>query len=80
VCFFFFFLETIAIALADNWVAVATSKNFLRIFSATGIQLSVLSLPGPVVSLAAYDWTLAIVFHSGAAFAGTPMHFIVFFF
>lgn len=52
----------LAVAVGTGWCAIATSKGFLRIFSSTGIQISVTCLTGPVVCLCGYGTQLAVVF------------------
>ena len=50
-------------AICNGFVGVATS-SYLRIYTYTGIQYHLLSLPGPVVSMTGFDNLLAVVFHS----------------
>ncbi|CAI5502464.1 unnamed protein product [Closterium sp. Naga37s-1] len=54
--------EVTAIAVGRKWVAAATSRNFLRIFSDTGLQRAIVSLEGPVVAMAGQGAFLAIAF------------------
>jgi len=53
------------ICLAGDWLSMATDQRIVRIFSITGIQLQLFSIAGPVVSMAASDNKLMIVYHSG---------------
>jgi len=53
------------ICLGEDWLAAATDQRIVRIFSITGIQLQLFSIAGPVVSMAASDNKLMIVYHSG---------------
>ena len=62
--------EIMAVACGEGWIAVATDRRNLRIFSCGGIQLEVLSLPGPVVSLAGYKKEIAITVHLGLGLPG----------
>ncbi|KAL1117946.1 hypothetical protein AAG570_004259 [Ranatra chinensis] len=55
----------VGVAAGANWVALATSSSVVRIYSADGTQRDVVSVPGPLVTLAASDDRLAIVFHTG---------------
>ena len=57
--------EAKAVAVGRGWVAVATSRQLLRIFSSTGLQLSTVFLRGPVVSLSGLGSRLAVVYHGG---------------
>ncbi|XP_027168941.1 WD repeat and HMG-box DNA-binding protein 1-like [Coffea eugenioides] len=59
--------EVRAVALGTTWVAAATSLNFLRIFSDSGLQRYILSLDGPVVTLVGLKDELAVVTHSSPA-------------
>ncbi len=53
-----------AIAVGRGWCAVATSKNFLRIFSSTGLQISVTRMMGPVVCMTGCGTYLAVLYNS----------------
>ena len=50
------------IACGDDFVAVATSQNFLRVFTSYGAQKEVLNFEGPIVSLAASNDALAVCY------------------
>ncbi|CAM8902592.1 unnamed protein product [Rhodiola kirilowii] len=56
--------EVKAVALGTAWVAAVTSLNFLRIFTEGGLQRSILSLDGPVVTAAGLRDELAVVTHA----------------
>ncbi|XP_078171253.1 transducin family protein / WD-40 repeat family protein [Carex rostrata] len=56
--------EVKAVALGKNWVAAVTSFNFLRIFTEGGLQMHILSVNGPVVTLAGFEDLLAVVTHA----------------
>ena len=51
------------VAAGEGWVAVATSKNNLRIFSAWGVQREIISVAGSFVSLVGTADKLFVVFH-----------------
>lgn len=55
--------EAYAVAAGTGWAAVATSNNFLRIFSNTGLQDGVVWLDGSVVSMAGHKDRLFVVYH-----------------
>ncbi|CAL8470187.1 g9729 [Coccomyxa elongata] len=57
--------EACAVAAGESFCAIATSRQFLRIFSAAGLQLSITSIPGRIVALAAHDNMVALAWHSG---------------
>ena len=47
--------EVMAVCTGLGWVAAATDRRNLRLFSTGGVQKEVLSLPGPVVALAGHE-------------------------
>ena len=53
------------LAVGKGFIAVATSKKLLRIFSSTGLEVSVTWLKGPVVCMAAFNDMLAVIYHQG---------------
>jgi WD40 repeat protein len=50
------------IACGSGWFAVATERQFLRIFGSSGLELAVLSLPARPMTMVGGDSSLAIVF------------------
>ena len=62
----------LCVAVGEGWAAVATSKGFLRIFSCTGLQLSVTWLKGPVLCMTGARKSLAIVYHVSSVGVDTP--------
>lgn len=58
------------IAIGESWVAVATSKHYLRVFSHAGRQMTVMCLEGPVVSMVGRGDSLVIVHYSSAVTSG----------
>ncbi|XP_071476243.1 WD repeat and HMG-box DNA-binding protein 1-like [Diadema antillarum] len=59
-----------ALAVGEGWVAVATDKRLVRLYTTSGIQLQVFSLPGPVVCVAAHGKQLMLAFHAGLGLPG----------
>lgn len=57
--------EVRAVAVGSTFVAAAT-QSFLRLYSLAGSPRSLLSLPGPVVAMAAFESTLACVYQDVA--------------
>jgi chromosome transmission fidelity protein 4 len=57
--------EALAVAAGKGWIAVATDTRNLRLFTVTGTQREVVSLPGPIVCVAGYRKRLLTVFHNG---------------
>ena len=56
--------EALAIAVGDHFVAVATSRRLLRLFSTSGLQRAMVSMPGPVICLAGHGSKLFLSYHS----------------
>ncbi len=54
-----------AVAMGDSWIAIATNKQLLRLFSVGGTQREVVSVPGAVVTLGGWGGKLAVVYHTG---------------
>lgn len=54
-----------ALALGGDFLAVATNKRHVRVFSLSGIQKNLFCIPGPVVSMAAEGQKLILVYHQG---------------
>lgn len=57
--------DALALAVGDSWVAVATSRRLLRLFSNSGLQRAVISLPGPIICLAGHGPKLFMAYHAG---------------
>ncbi|KAK3588743.1 hypothetical protein CHS0354_024221 [Potamilus streckersoni] len=62
--------EIQAITLGEGWVAVATDKRNVRLFTISGIQRDILSISGPVVCMAAHGNQLVVIYHSGMGLPG----------
>lgn len=54
----------LAVAVGQGWLAVATSRCLLYVYSSTGLLCLVTSLPGVVVSMCGSDSLLAVFYHS----------------
>ena len=52
----------IALSLGSGWIAVATNKQMLRVFSLGGMQHDVISIPGVIVGVAGWGSRLAIIY------------------
>ena len=53
------------VAQGSGWIAAATSCLNLRLFTTGGVQREVLSLPGPVLTMAGWENQLVVVFQIG---------------
>ncbi|XP_062553662.1 WD repeat and HMG-box DNA-binding protein 1 [Armigeres subalbatus] len=59
--------EIIGVIASDKIVVVATDARLLRVFTSRGTQREVLSIPGPLVSLAAYGDHFLVAYHRSPA-------------
>lgn len=51
-----------ALSLGSGWIAVATNKQMLRVFSLGGMQRDVISIPGVIVGVAGWGSRLAVIY------------------
>jgi hypothetical protein len=61
--------NVLAIALGARFSAVSTSNNFIRFFAPEGMEFFILGAKN-VISLAAYENVLAILYHGALPFSG----------
>ncbi|XP_060519101.1 WD repeat and HMG-box DNA-binding protein 1 [Cylas formicarius] len=57
--------EVVLVAASENLVCCAMSNYIVRICSLYGTQRAVVSIPGPIVSMAAFKTTLLVAYHFG---------------
>jgi len=62
--------EILGVAAGDKWVAVVTSKNHLRMFTAGGLQREVVMVMGPLVNMVGEGDRLMVVTHGGHPLPG----------
>ncbi|XP_068235136.1 WD repeat and HMG-box DNA-binding protein 1 [Palaemon carinicauda] len=62
--------EIVAICIGTGWLAAATDKRNLRVFSTSGIQRDIINIPGEVVCLAAAEDQLMFIYHTGMGASG----------
>ncbi|RXG72514.1 WD repeat and HMG-box DNA-binding protein 1 [Armadillidium vulgare] len=62
--------DILAVGIGIGWVAAATDLRNLRIFTTTGVQQHVFSIPGPVVCLAGFNKNIMVVYHNGIGVNG----------
>lgn len=53
------------LAVTTEWVAVATTMNFLRLFTLSGGQREIVTIPGPIVAINGSRNRLVVVHHCG---------------
>jgi len=58
------------VAAGQSWVAVATDKYHLRLFTAGGMQMEVMMMPGPLVTMVGEGDSLLLIYHSGHPLPG----------
>ncbi|XP_017473483.1 PREDICTED: WD repeat and HMG-box DNA-binding protein 1 [Rhagoletis zephyria] len=56
--------STEALIATNKLVGVATSMQFLRLFTVMGTQREIISIPGPVVALAGHEDRILVLYHS----------------
>lgn len=66
-------LRTVAVAITSKGPVAATSSQYLRLFSYSGLQTFIMSLPGPVVTLGAQGEWLLIVYQAGGVYHGSSL-------
>jgi len=62
--------EIMGVAVGDKWVAVVTSKNHLRMFTAGGLQREVVMVMGPLVTMVGEGDRLLVITHGGHPLPG----------
>ena len=59
--------SSVALAVGDDWCAVASADRSLRVITGSGFVSALFSVPGDVVMLAARTSMLAVAYHAGEA-------------
>ncbi|KAL5011184.1 hypothetical protein ScPMuIL_011733, partial [Solemya velum] len=59
-----------AITVGEKWIAVATDRRYVRMFSLAGVQREMFSIPGPVVCMSGQNNRLMLIYHKGMAIPG----------
>ena len=54
-----------AVAIGDGWIAMATSKRQVRLFTVGGVQREVISVPGVCVTVCGWGGRMAVVYQTG---------------
>lgn len=62
--------EAVNVAVGTTWAAVATNRDWVRVFRYSGVQEHITILPGSVVSMTGCNSLLAICYHRAAPHAG----------
>lgn len=56
----------LSVAVGARWAAVATTRQWVRLFTFSGLQEGVVSVPGPIVTMVGRGDLLAIFYHGGS--------------
>ncbi|XP_055956796.1 WD repeat and HMG-box DNA-binding protein 1 [Patella vulgata] len=62
-----------AVTIGNGWLAVATSTRNVRLFTVAGLQQDTFIIPGPIVSMAAKNNKLILVYHRGMGIPGEQL-------
>ena len=57
----------VSVCVGTGWIAVASNRQWLRVFSSTGLQLGIFWCAGTVVTLCGHEDQLAVIFNSSPA-------------
>ncbi|XP_030855672.1 WD repeat and HMG-box DNA-binding protein 1 isoform X2 [Strongylocentrotus purpuratus] len=58
------------LAIGGGWIGVGSDKRLVRLYSTSGIQREIFSLPGPIISMAAHGDKLLVAYHAGIGVPG----------
>ncbi|XP_050526875.1 WD repeat and HMG-box DNA-binding protein 1 [Daktulosphaira vitifoliae] len=58
--------DIVGLAVTTEWIAVATSYRFLRLFTIAGGQREIVSIPGSIVAISGSENRLVVVHHCGS--------------
>lgn len=56
----------LSVAVGMRWAAVATTRQWVRLFTFSGLQEGVVSVPGPIVTMVGRGDLLAVFYHGGS--------------
>ncbi|GAB5030478.1 wd repeat and hmg-box dna-binding protein partial [Nannochloropsis oceanica] len=56
----------LSVAVGTRWAAVATTRQWVRLFTFSGLQEGMVSFPGPIVTMVGRGDLLAIFYHGGS--------------
>lgn len=62
--------EAVGVAVGDRFCIVGNNRRMIRIFSLSGLQVTVMSIPGDLVCTFAEGDIFGVVYHSGTPTAG----------
>ncbi|KAL9914329.1 LOW QUALITY PROTEIN: WD repeat and HMG-box DNA-binding protein 1-like [Glossina fuscipes fuscipes] len=65
--------DVVAVVATTKLVAVATSMQFLRIFTITGSQREIISIPGSVICLSGFEDRIMLSYHAAPVACGLSL-------
>lgn len=65
--------DVTSLCVGTGFIAVTTSKSYLRIFSSTGMQLFVVWIRGPIVSLVSLNNSLCVIYNAATSMSVTSV-------
>jgi chromosome transmission fidelity protein 4 len=72
-------IEVVAVGGGETgFVAAATNKQMVRLYTTTGIPKFIFTLDGPVVSMAAKDEQLLVVYHQASTAGGQCLGYVLY--
>ena len=61
-CIVLYSLYVQVVAIGNDWVAIATDKLFIRIYTLGGVQREIISCPGQVITMSGCGSQLGVVY------------------
>lgn len=58
----------LSVATGSTFIAIATSKSYLRLYTPRGQEFFIIGLEAPIVTIAAYENLVAVVYHRALPF------------
>ena len=62
--------NVISVAVSNFCCAVATDANYLRMYTPSGVQTGIQSIPGPIVTILGSEELVVVVYHESGVFHG----------
>ncbi len=63
--------SALSVAVGTRWAAVATSRQWVRLFTFSGLQEAIVAMPGPIVTMVGKGDMLAVFYHGGSPLVDT---------
>jgi chromosome transmission fidelity protein 4 len=62
--------NVVSVAVSNYCCAVATDANYLRLYTPSGVQTGIRSIPGPIVTIIGSEELVLVVYHESGVFHG----------